>query len=76
MEAVFDKIPNVVTMGFAAIGFIFLGSKVISYIQLLLSLFVLSGKSVRLSPRPQSFHSTMLISENSYALMGPKGHGQ
>jgi hypothetical protein len=47
MEAIFDKFPNVVTTFFAAIGFVFLGSKVIGYIQLLLSLFVLSGKNVR-----------------------------
>jgi hypothetical protein len=47
MEAIFDKVPNVVTTFFAAIGFVFLGSKVIGYIQLLLSLFVLSGKNVR-----------------------------
>ncbi|KAG0649234.1 3-ketoacyl-reductase [Hyphodiscus hymeniophilus] len=42
-----DKIPSLAIKAFAAIGFLFIGSKVIIYIQLLLSLFVLSGKSLR-----------------------------
>ena len=54
MDAVTDKIPSLVVKTFAAIGFIFIGSKVLSYAQLLLSLFVLSGKNVS-SPTLQGF---------------------
>lgn len=43
-----DKIPHSVLLGFAGIGALWFGSKVVSYIQLLLSLFVLEGKNVRL----------------------------
>lgn len=75
MEAILDKIPNAVTTFFAAIGVIFLGSKVLSYVQLLLSLFVLSGKNVRslytalpLQPPPNTPHS--------FDPMDPKAPGQ
>jgi len=47
MDTLLEKVPSVVTVFFAAIGVLFLGGKVISYVQLLLSLFVLSGKNVR-----------------------------
>jgi 17beta-estradiol 17-dehydrogenase / very-long-chain 3-oxoacyl-CoA reductase len=40
------QIPQFVLTAFAGIGFLFLGSLVLSYVQLLLSLFVLPGKNV------------------------------
>jgi len=43
---ILDKIPKPVLAGFAGLGFLVLSNKVISYIQLLLSLFVLPGKNV------------------------------
>jgi len=43
---ILDKIPKPVLAGFAGLGFFVLSNKVISYIQLLLSLFVLPGKNV------------------------------
>jgi hypothetical protein len=46
MDAVLGKIPNVVIKFFASVGFIFFASRLTSFIQLLLSLFVLSGKNV------------------------------
>jgi len=45
---VLDKIPKPVLAGFAGLGLLVVLSKVISYIQLLLSLFVLPGKNVSL----------------------------
>lgn len=41
-----DSIPKPVLLAFAGIGALWLGSKVVSYVQLLLSLFVLPGKNV------------------------------
>jgi len=40
-------LPKAVLTGLAGIGAFIVAGKVISYIQLLLSLFVLSGKNVR-----------------------------
>ena len=71
MECIFDKIPNVVTAAFAAIGFIFIGSKAISYIQLLLSLFVLSGKNVSSPPYHSPSYDTN--SQEQLRTYGPKG---
>lgn len=45
MDAI-DKIPKPVLAGFAALGALFVSNKVLSYVRLLLSLFVLSGKNV------------------------------
>lgn len=42
-----DSIPKPVLLTFAGIGALWLGSKVVSYVQLLLSLFVLPGKNLR-----------------------------
>jgi hypothetical protein len=55
MDSIIDPIPKSVLTAFAGIGFVFISSKVISYIQLLLSLFALSGKNVSwlpMSPAP------------------------
>jgi 17beta-estradiol 17-dehydrogenase / very-long-chain 3-oxoacyl-CoA reductase len=41
-----DQIPSSVLAAFAGIGALYAGSKIISYVRLLLSLFVLSGKNV------------------------------
>jgi 17beta-estradiol 17-dehydrogenase / very-long-chain 3-oxoacyl-CoA reductase len=41
-----DKIPQSLLVGFAGIGALWLGSKIVTYVQLLLSLFVLPGKNV------------------------------
>lgn len=46
MDTVIDKIPKPILTGLAAVGFIAVFGKVFSYVQLLLSLFVLSGKNV------------------------------
>jgi hypothetical protein len=45
--AILDKIPTPVVLLFTILGVIFAARKVISYIQLLLSLFVLPGTNVR-----------------------------
>jgi hypothetical protein len=58
MDAILDKVPKLLLNSFAAIGFVFLGSKVLSYIQLLLSLFVLSGKNVCGPSTPTISHTT------------------
>ncbi|KAI1005149.1 Very-long-chain 3-oxoacyl-CoA reductase [Podosphaera aphanis] len=42
-----EQIPNSALTGLAAIGAIFLGTRILSYVRLLLSLFVLSGKNLR-----------------------------
>mgnify|MGYP003629909694 CR=1 FL=1 len=41
-----DKVPRPVLATFAGIGTLWLGLKVVSYMRLLLSLFIFSGKSV------------------------------
>jgi 17beta-estradiol 17-dehydrogenase / very-long-chain 3-oxoacyl-CoA reductase len=64
MDAIVDKIPNFAIKAFAAIGFVFLGSKVISYIRLLLSLFVLSGKNVS-TTNTGNCSNSMLMMRNS-----------
>lgn len=46
LNQILAKVPNSVLAAFAGIGFIFISSKVLSYAQLLLSLFVLPGKNV------------------------------
>lgn len=52
-----DKVPNLAIVFFAAIGFVFIGSKVFSYIRLLLSLFVLSGKNVSFPSTPATLET-------------------
>merc|ERR1711939_1190910 len=42
-----DKVPRPVLATFAGIGTLWLGLKVVSYMRLLLSLFIFSGKSLR-----------------------------
>lgn len=42
-----DNIPKPLLVAFAGIGALWFGSKVLSYVQLLLSLFVLPGKNLR-----------------------------
>lgn len=49
MDAILKTVPNVVLIGLAAIGLLAIGSKFLSYVVLLLDLFVLSGTSVRIS---------------------------
>jgi hypothetical protein len=44
-----DKIPQGALLTFGAIGFLFLAGKVVSYIRLLLSLFMLPGKNVSIN---------------------------
>lgn len=41
-----DKVPKSVLGAFAGLGLLIAGNKVLSYVRLLLSLFVLSGKNV------------------------------
>jgi hypothetical protein len=45
-ENILANVPNVVTAAFAAVGLLYLSTKVVNYIYLLLELFVLSGTSV------------------------------
>jgi len=45
-ENILANVPNVVTVAFAAIGLLYLSTKVVNYVYLLLELFVLSGTSV------------------------------
>jgi 17beta-estradiol 17-dehydrogenase / very-long-chain 3-oxoacyl-CoA reductase len=45
-----NKIPKPVLAGFAGLGLLVISSKILSYIRLLLSLFVLSGKNVSSFP--------------------------
>ena len=46
-----ENIQDVATKTFAVLGALWLGSKVLSYVQLLLSLFVLPGKDVGVPAR-------------------------
>lgn len=49
MDAVSDfiqRVPQAVQWGFAGVGALFLGSKIFSYLRLLLNVFVLSGTNV------------------------------
>jgi len=50
-ENILANVPDVVTAGFAAIGLLYLSSKVVNYVYLLLELFVMSGTSVSIKPR-------------------------
>jgi len=61
--AKFPSLPSLAIKSFAVIGFVFLGSKIISYTQMLMSLFVLSGKNVSLNSSNPS--NSILILENS-----------
>ena len=45
-----DKVPAPLLALFAGVGALFLGVKIVSYVRLLLSLFVISGKSVCFCP--------------------------
>jgi hypothetical protein len=45
-ENILANVPNIVTAAFAAIGLLYLSSKVVNYVYLLLELFVLKGTSV------------------------------
>jgi hypothetical protein len=49
-ENILANMPNVVTVAFAAIGLLYLSTKVVNYVYLLLELFVLSGTSVSYNP--------------------------
>lgn len=73
MEAIFDKVPSVVTLFFAAIGFVSIGSKIISYVQLLLSLFVLSGKNVSSTPNSLELREIDTNDGNQLRSYGRKG---
>jgi 17beta-estradiol 17-dehydrogenase / very-long-chain 3-oxoacyl-CoA reductase len=58
-----QNIPQPVQWAFAGIGALFLGSKVLSYLQLVLSSFVLSGTSVCIlfTPHPRPLYSLLTI---------------
>ena len=73
MEAILDKVPSAVTVFFAATGFVFISSKVISYIQLLLSLFLLSGKNVSSLSNSLALVNFGTNDGNQLRLYGPKG---
>lgn len=45
-NTILEKVPNNLLAGFAVVGLLAVSSKIGSYIRLLLSLFVLSGKNV------------------------------
>lgn len=49
------NIPQPVQLAFAGVGAIYLASRVVSYVQLLLNLFVLSGTNLRKYGRPGSW---------------------
>jgi hypothetical protein len=49
-ENILANMPNAVTVAFAAIGLLYLSTKVVNYVYLLLELFVLSGTSVSYNP--------------------------
>ncbi len=53
-----DRVPVPVLAGFAGIGALWLSAKVVSYVRLLLSLFVFSGKNV--SPVPSYVFADIL----------------
>lgn len=50
MDSLLAHTPKFVVVVLAAIGFLVTSVKVIRYVQLLLSLFVLSGTNVRTTP--------------------------
>jgi hypothetical protein len=58
------QVPKAVTAAFAAIGLLFITSKVVSYVVLLLQLFALSGTSVR--------SNLPLRAPNSYNITAPQ----
>ena len=49
-ENILANVPNAVITAFAAVGLLYLSTKVVNYIYLLLELFVLSGTSVSYEP--------------------------
>lgn len=48
-DSILAYVPKAATAAFAVIGFIFMADRVISYVRLLLSLFVLKGTNVSLT---------------------------
>jgi hypothetical protein len=64
-ENILANVPNVVTAAFAAIGLLYLSSKIVNYVYLLLELFVLSGTSVSYKP----IHLGLLLYFDSSANM-------
>ena len=56
-----DKIPKAVLAGLVGVGFLAIAKPIFSYIRLLLSLFVLSGKNVCSPP----YYSSLLNNINS-----------
>ena len=65
------KVPNSLLVGFAAVGLFAVSSKIVSYIRLLLSLFVLSGKNVRAPTTPMSLQLLICLTASS---IRQKGH--
>lgn len=53
LGAMLDKIPKPVVLAFTALGAIVAAGKVFSYVQLLLSLFILPGTNVSLPTQDQ-----------------------
>jgi hypothetical protein len=73
IDDILALVPQSLVVGFAAIGALYLGGKVFSYIGLLLDLFVLRGTNVRL----QSVSSHNYISDvHSSANMDLRALGQ
>ena len=52
--AILEKVPKPVVLAFAALGAVVAAGKVFSYIQLLLSLFVLPGTNVSLPTKTKN----------------------
>lgn len=65
IDDILAAVPKPVTVGFAALGALWLGRKVVSYIALLLDLFILSGTNVRITLCRIAFPSTNYL---EYAL--------
>jgi hypothetical protein len=61
MDSILKSVPNTVLIGLAAVGFVAVSSKVISYIVLLLNLFVLSGTSVSSLPSVSNSGTSGLV---------------
>jgi hypothetical protein len=45
-ENIFANVPNAVTAAFAVVGLLYLSTKLVNYVYLLLELFVITGTSV------------------------------
>jgi 17beta-estradiol 17-dehydrogenase / very-long-chain 3-oxoacyl-CoA reductase len=57
----FENVPQPLQWGLAGVGALFLGSKILSYLQLVLSAFVLGGTNVSVSACQLKFPRLRLL---------------